>query len=131
MASERILIADDDPVICRLLEVNFRLAGFRTETVTSGRAALDSATSDPPDALVLDVMMPGMDGWEVCRVLRDHPDTADLPVVVLSARLWGKDRERGYALGVKGFVAKPFDPADLVSEVRRVLGSDAGEGDGP
>jgi DNA-binding response OmpR family regulator len=117
----RVLLVDDDPVILRLLEVNFRLDGFDTSTATRGEDALARAVEWKPDMVVLDVMMPGLDGWEVCRRLREHQDLADVPVVFLSARAQDDDRMRGYALGVVEYVTKPFDPASLVEIVRRHL----------
>lgn len=128
MAKRCILIVDDDAVIRKLLAVNLRLAGFAVETAVSGAEAMDKVRSDPPDSVVLDLMMPGMDGWEVCRMLKEEPEFAKIPIVLLSARVWGKDRERGYALGVSEFITKPFDPADLVDAVRRALAADHGEG---
>jgi CheY-like chemotaxis protein len=117
----RVLLVDDDPVIRRLLEVNFRLEDFHVRTASGGEEALEKAAEERPDVVVLDVMMPGLDGWEVCARLRKDPKTADIPVVFLSARAQDDDRSRGYALGVVEYVAKPFDPADLIAVVRRHL----------
>jgi len=122
---QRVLIVDDDRVILRLLQVNFRLEGFDVETASRGDEALEKAGTYRPDAVVLDVMMPGIDGWEVCRRLKEDPDMKDVPVVFLSARAQDEDRERGYALGVVDYVTKPFDPAHLVAIVRRSLGGPA------
>ncbi len=121
-----MLIVDDDPVIVRLLQVNFRLEGFTVDTASKGDEALEKALADPPDVLLLDVMMPVYDGWEVCRRLREHEATARVPVVFLSARAQDEDRARGYALGVVEYVTKPFDPAELVEIVRRTLAERAG-----
>jgi len=117
----RILIVDDDPVIVRLLQINFRLVGYDVDTAFRGEEALERIHEDLPDAIVLDVMMPGIDGWEVCRQLKASPTLRHVPVVVLSARTQDEDRDRGYALGVEEYVTKPFDPADLVEIVRRAL----------
>ena len=117
----RVLLVDDDPVILRLLEVNFRLDGFDTQTATRGEDALSRAVDWIPDMIVLDVMMPGLDGWEVARRLREHEQLASVPVVFLSARAQEDDRMRGYALGVVEYVTKPFDPSTLVEIVRRHL----------
>ena len=121
-----MLLVDDESVILRLLEVNFRLAGFEVQTATGGDEALASAADRRPDVAVLDVMLPGLSGFEVCERLRAAPATADLPIVMLSARTQDEDRERSYALGVKAYVTKPFEPADLVEVVRRALESPAG-----
>jgi DNA-binding response OmpR family regulator len=123
----RILLVDDDPVIVRLLQLNFRLEGFEVETASRGDEALERAVATAPDAIVLDVMMPGLDGWEVCRRLKQTPGFEGTPIVFLSARTGDEDRQRGYALGVVSYVTKPFDPQELVAVVRRAI-EDAGTG---
>ena len=114
MASTRILIADDDPVILRLLEVNFSLEGFHVDTAVRGEQVLEQVGRERPDLVILDVMMPGMDGWEVCERLKEDPATAELPVIFLSARTQEHDMERGRKLGVSAYVTKPFDPEELI-----------------
>jgi DNA-binding response OmpR family regulator len=120
-AAPRILIVDDDPVIVRLLQINFRLDGYEVDTASRGEEALERVRVHRPDVVVLDVMMPGIDGWEVCRRLKETPGAKHLPVIFLSARAQDEDRQRGYALGVDEYVTKPFDPAHLVEIVRRSL----------
>jgi DNA-binding response OmpR family regulator len=117
----RILIVDDDAVIVRLLQINFRLEGYEVDTASHGEEALERVRAHRPDAVVLDVMMPGIDGWEVCRRLKEAPDVKHVPVIFLSARAQDEDRQRGYALGVDEYVTKPFDPSHLVEIVRRSL----------
>ncbi len=117
----RVLIVDDDPVILRLLQVNFRLEGYEVQTASRGHEVLQKAREWRPEIVILDVMMPGIDGWEVCRRLKEDPDIGSVPVIFLSARAQDEDRERGYALGVVEYVTKPFDPAHLVGIVRRTL----------
>jgi CheY-like chemotaxis protein len=123
----RILAVDDDPVILRLLQVNFRLEGYDVVTASRGDEAIRLAREQLPEVIVLDVMMPGIDGYEVCRALKEDPTTAGAPVIFLSARAQDADRDQGYALGVVAYVTKPFDPAQLVDVVRRAL-TDAGPG---
>ena len=82
----RVLLVDDDPVIVRLLDVNFRLEGFEVDTASRGELALERAVATSPDAVVLDVMLPGFDGYEVCRRLRAEPGFANTPVILLTAR---------------------------------------------
>jgi CheY-like chemotaxis protein len=120
-AAPRVLIVDDDPVILRLLQINFRLEGYEVDTATRGEEALERARSDRPDVVVLDVMMPGIDGWEVCRRLKETPEARNIPIIFLSARAQDEDRERSYALGVDEYVTKPFDPSHLAEIVRRLL----------
>jgi len=110
----RVLIADDDPVILRLLEVNFSLEGFDVVTADRGEGVLEQVERERPDLIILDVMMPGMDGWEVCERLKEDPETAELPIIFLSARTQEHDRERGHKLGVSAYVTKPFDPEELI-----------------
>jgi DNA-binding response OmpR family regulator len=119
----RVLLVDDDPAMLRLLEVNFRLEGFETVTATRGEEAVDAVRADPPDAVVLDVMLPGMDGHEVVRTIRDEPAAATLPVVFLTGRSTDDDpRFEGPGIAVLG---KPFDPQELVALVRAGIGAPA------
>ncbi len=117
----RILIVDDDPVISRLLEINFLLEGFEVDSAPGGEEALRRVDEVVPDLVILDVMMPGLDGFEVRRRLNELPAMRDVPCIFLSARAQDEDRTRGYALGVEEYVTKPFDPAHLVEIVRRTL----------
>jgi DNA-binding response OmpR family regulator len=116
-----VLVADDDPVIVRLLELNFRLGGFRVSTATRGDQAVDLAVARTPDAIVLDVSMPGIDGYEACRRLREDHHLDGLPIVLLTAHSQDEDLDRGYALGIVAYVTKPFDPQVLVATVRGAL----------
>lgn len=126
----KILVSDDDPVILRLLQVNFGLEGFEVQTATQGEDALQRAKEMGPDVILLDVMMPGLDGWEVCRRLKEDEGLANTPVVFLSARAQDEDRQRGYELGVAAYVTKPFDPSRLIKLVRQLVG-EASEGEAP
>jgi len=120
-AQARILVADDDPVIVRLLQVNFRLEGYDVETAAHGEECLQKARDLQPALILLDVMMPGVDGWEVARQLKEDDATKDIPVFFLSARAQDEDRRRGLELGVTDYVTKPFDPGELVGLVQRTL----------
>jgi len=123
-ASTKILVADDDPVILRLLQVNFGLEGFEVHTASRGEEALERAREMHPDIILLDVMMPGLDGWAVCQRLKEDERFTDTPIVFLSARAQDEDRKRGYGLGVAAYVTKPFDPGRLVELVRRLISAD-------
>jgi DNA-binding response OmpR family regulator len=120
-SAPRLLLVDDDPIIVRLLEVNFRLEGFTIQTASRGDDALELALATTPDVVILDMMLPGMTGDEVCRRMRDAPALADVPVVFLTARETDEVRAHGYALGMVDFISKPFDPVALVETVRRML----------
>jgi DNA-binding response OmpR family regulator len=120
-AAPRLLLVDDDPIIVRLLEVNFRLEGFTIQTAGRGDDALQLALSTTPDVVILDMMLPGLTGDEVCRRMREIPALASVPVVFLTARETDDVRAQGYALGMVDFISKPFDPVALVETVRRML----------
>jgi CheY-like chemotaxis protein len=116
-ATTRVLLADDDPILQRLLEVNFRVAGIEVESVGRGDDALARAVAAPPDALILDATMPGMDGHEVYRRIREEPGLAALPVIFLTGR--SPEEFAAYAGAHVRVVTKPFDPAEVVELVRR------------
>lgn len=113
-------MADDDPVILRLLEVNLGLEGFDVDTASRGEEALTKARETQPALILLDVMMPGLNGWDVARELKADPNTADVPVVLLSARTQEEDRRRGQELGADAYITKPFDPSELAETIRRL-----------
>jgi DNA-binding response OmpR family regulator len=115
-----VLAVDDDPVILRLIEVNLSLEGFRVETATGGEDLLARARDVAPQVILLDVMMPGMTGWDVAQRLKEDGATSGIPIVFLSARTQEEDRRRGEDLGVAAYVSKPFDPTELVHTIRRV-----------
>ena len=112
------MLVDDDPAMLRLLEINFRLEGFQTSTASHGEEALATLAADPPDVVVLDVMLPGIDGREVHRRMRAVPALASVPVVFLTGRALDEDATSDGAV----FVGKPFDPAVLVRIVRDLAG---------
>jgi DNA-binding response OmpR family regulator len=122
----KVLLVDDEKSILMMLEVNFRAAGFDVVTATSGAGALEMAVTARPDAVVLDLGLPDLDGWEVVKRLRELDGVASTPVVVLS----GTDRNdalvRGYASTVEAYVTKPVEPDELVQIVRRVLARSGG-----
>jgi DNA-binding response OmpR family regulator len=118
----KVLAVDDDPVILRLIEVNLSLEGFEVALAAGGDDALAKAREVDPDVILLDVMMPGVTGWDVARRLKDDSATTATPLVFLSARTQEDDRRKGQQLGVAAFVSKPFDPVELVETIRRVAG---------
>jgi DNA-binding response OmpR family regulator len=114
----RILVVDDDVNVSEVVERYLRREGFEVETVADGRLAVDRALAEPPDLVVLDLMLPGLDGLEVCRRLRA---LAPVPVIMLTARGDESDRVIGLELGADDYVAKPFSPKELVARIRAVL----------
>jgi two-component system OmpR family response regulator len=114
-----VLLVDDDSVILHLLEVNFRLEGFTVTTASRGEQAVQRATTLPPDAVVCDVMMPGLDGFEVLDQVRATPGLGSVPFIFLTGRAVEDDRERISLLDRVDLVSKPFDAVDLIATVRR------------
>ena len=117
----RILIVEDDPDIAQLVARYLDKAGFTTEIVTSGRDALQLVSANPPDLLVLDLMLPHVDGLEVCRMLRAGATTSAMPIIMLTARAEESERIVGLELGADDYLAKPFSPGELVARVRALL----------
>jgi CheY-like chemotaxis protein len=113
----KVLAVDDDPVIQRLLQVNLEMEGYEVALASDGVEALEQARSFRPDIVLLDIMMPRKDGWQVCAELKQDPDLADTPVVFLSARAQDDDLQRGTELGADAYITKPFDPIDLLELV--------------
>jgi DNA-binding response OmpR family regulator len=117
-----ILIVDDEDDVLDLLTVVFQTEGFRTLGASDGPNALALAYDEVPDVILLDVMMPEMDGWQVLRALKVEERTAGIPVAMLSARTEGRDKIIGLQEGAVSYVEKPFSPAEVVAEVRSILG---------
>ena len=118
---ERVLIVDDDPDILRLVRYNLMQAGFDVVTAEDGRKALESVQKHPPDLIILDLMLPDVDGMEVCRTLRQRENSRRIPVVMLTARGEEIDRVVGFELGADDYVMKPFSPRELVLRVKSIF----------
>jgi two-component system phosphate regulon response regulator PhoB len=116
-----ILVADDDMDIRDLVAFKLEQAGFDVTAVDNGLAALTAARLEPPDLVVLDVMMPGMSGIDVCRELRNDRSTSGLPIILLTARAQEGDVEVGFGAGADDYIVKPFSPRELVTRVEAVL----------
>jgi len=121
VSAKKILIVDDDAFIRRPLEFILREEGFLPVTAVDGEDGLAKLESVRPDLIVLDVMMPGMDGFDVCRHVRTDPRFASIPVVLLTAKGQESDRERGLAAGATLFMSKPYSPSEMVRRVREIL----------
>jgi DNA-binding response OmpR family regulator len=117
-----VLLAEDDPHIRRVSEVALRRDGFDVMTVADGTEALQLLEDRLFDLVVLDGMMPNLDGLEVCRRIKGNPRTAGVPVIMLSARSQSSDEEAGREAGAIGYIRKPFDALSLGGEVRRLCG---------
>ncbi len=121
MSNISILVADDEPDVRALVSANLHSAGFHVIKADDGDSALSKARSQSPALAVLDVMMPGMTGMEVCRTLRADPLTAGIAIVLLSAKTDEVDRILGFEFGADDYVTKPFSPRELVLRVQSIL----------
>jgi two-component system phosphate regulon response regulator PhoB len=121
----RILIVDDDPDLRRLIDMRMRLSAIEAISVTDGLAALDFLSREEVDAVVLDVMLPGISGLETCRRIREELRLFDLPVIMLIARARPADVEEGMAVGATDYIIKPFSPRELLMRLQSRLGSAA------
>src|SRR5438093_4641411 len=119
--SSRVLIAEDEPDIRELVVHHLKREGYQVSAAASGEEALRQVLSVPPDLVLLDLMMPAMDGLEVCRRLRQDPSTVTLPIVMLTAKGDEVDRVLGLEIGADDYVVKPFSPKELLARVRAVL----------
>lgn len=117
-----ILVVDDDPDIRALVALKLSTAGHKVELAADGHGALRSVSNQVPDLVVLDVGMPGMSGFDVCRALRQQEATAKIPVMLLTAKAQESDVQTGFASGADDYIAKPFSPRELLSRVEAVLG---------
>lgn len=119
----RVLIVDDEQAIRLVCRVNLRTAGFETLEASDGATALALARSERPDLILLDIMLPGLDGWSVAEELAGAEETREIPIVFLSARSDRVDVRRGYDLGGVGYITKPFDATSLPDLVARTIDS--------
>jgi len=120
--AHKILVVDDEPNIVISLEFLMKQAGFEVRAVEDGEAALAAIAQDPPDLVLLDVMMPKKDGYEVCQTVRANPDWKAVKIIMLTAKGRDVEREKGLALGADDYITKPFATRDLVEKVRELLG---------
>lgn len=117
----KILVADDEAFMLRLLEMTLKKGGYNVVSCRDGKEALAAAASAPPRLIVLDIMMPGLDGLGALRQLKENPATSDIPVVVLSAKGHALTRVEAETAGAVLFLAKPFSPNQLLGEVQKIL----------
>lgn len=119
--AKRVLVVDDQQDIRLMCRVNLALEGYEVVEATDGAQALEMIAATPPDLVLLDVMMPGIDGWEVLDTLQADPALAEIPVVMLTARVRREDELRGWTAGASDYLSKPFNPSALTDVVNRVL----------
>jgi DNA-binding response OmpR family regulator len=113
----RILVVDDEPDLLMLLEEHLSQEGFQVLTASAGMQAISKARAEQPDLILLDVMMPGVSGFDVCNILQDFPETAEIPIIFLTAITETKRKVMGLNLGADDYITKPFDLRELTARV--------------
>lgn len=129
--AQRILVVDDDKQIVRLVRSYLEQAGYHVLTAHNGEMALHTIRRERPDLIVLDLMLPDRDGWEITRIVRSDPNLAALPIIMLTARIEDTDKIIGLELGADDYITKPFNPREVVARVRAVLRRAAGNATQP
>src|SRR6266487_1809483 len=119
--AESVLVVDDDPDVARFVEVNLRSAGYDVAVASNGEEALDRAAELRPDLVLLDVMMPKLDGFEVAQRLRRDPRTSSTSIIMLTAKALSSDKVLGLSSGADDYIIKPFDPVELLARVKGTL----------
>ena len=123
--AKKILAVDDERHIVRLVQINLEKEGYEVVTASNGREALEKVDSEKPDLVLMDIMMPEMDGFEALKRLKDNSATAGIPVIMLTAKAQDADVFRGWQSGVDLYLTKPFNPMELITFVKRIFESQA------
>ena len=126
MSRGRILVVDDEIYIVHILEFSLTMEGYTVITASNGEEALQAIERERPDLVVLDIMMPKLDGYEVCRRLRENEEFRALPVILLSAKGRAIDREAGLAAGADAYITKPFSPRKLLEKIKELSVTEEG-----
>ena len=121
MSENKILIVEDDHDIVEMVEYNLKEEGYETISALNGEDGLRLAKKENPDLIILDIMLPIIDGFEVCRILKNEKVTADIPVIILSAKSQETDKVVGLELGADDYITKPFSPRELIARIRAIL----------
>lgn len=129
LAAKRILVVDDQPDIRLMCRVNLALEGYEVIEAGDGEAGIDAVRRERPDLVLLDVMMPGVDGWQMLDEIKSDPRLNTIPVILLTARVQREDEIRGWSSGAAEYLSKPFNPSSLSDVVRRVLSPSESEAD--
>ena len=118
MATEKILIVDDEENICELLRLYLEKEGYATAVITDGSGAINAFNTEKPDLVLLDIMLPGLDGWQICREIRK---TSGVPIIMLTAKSETFDKVLGLELGADDYITKPFEPKEVIARIKAVL----------
>jgi DNA-binding response OmpR family regulator len=121
MKKGRILVVDDEVNITQILQFSIGAEGFEVLTAQNGEEAIEKARREQPDLIILDIMMPKIDGYEACRILKANPLTRHIPVVLLTAKGREIDKRLGYEVGATDYIVKPFSPNKLIERIHRLL----------
>ena len=127
MAKGRILVVDDEIYIVHILDFSLGMEGYEVLTALDGEQALEKARQEHPDLIVLDIMMPKLDGYETCKMLKAEPGTKDIPVILLSAKGRNVDQKIGFEVGADDYITKPFSPRKLVERINAILGQSSSQ----
>jgi two-component system alkaline phosphatase synthesis response regulator PhoP len=122
MAKGKILVVDDEIYIVHILDFSLGMEGYEVLTALDGEQAVERARAEHPDLIVLDIMMPKLDGYETCKLLKADPATKDIPVILLSAKGRNVDQKVGFEVGANDYITKPFSPRKLVERINVLLG---------
>ena len=118
MATEKILIVDDEENICELLRLYLEKEGYAVAVITNGSDAINAFNTEKPDLVLLDIMLPGLDGWQICREIRK---TSGVPIIMLTAKSETFDKVLGLELGADDYITKPFEPKEVIARIKAVL----------
>ena len=121
LTKKKILVVDDEKALVSLVTLHMQMAGYEVFFANDGWSALDICKRDKPDLVILDLMLPKLNGWEVCRRIKEDDSIKDIAVLMLSARSEVDDKVRGFNVGADDYVTKPFSPKELVARVKRIL----------
>lgn len=122
MSKGKILVVDDEVYIVHILDFSLGMEGYEVVTALDGEQALGKVKTEEPDLIVLDIMMPKLDGYETCRMLKSDPETKHIPVILLSAKGRNVDQKMGFQVGADDYITKPFSPKKLVERINLILG---------
>ena len=127
MAKGKILVVDDEIYIVHILDFSLGMEGYEVLTALDGEQAVEKARAEHPDLIVLDIMMPKLDGYETCKILKAGDDTKNIPVILLSAKGRNVDQKIGFEVGADDYITKPFSPRKLVERINALLGQSSSQ----
>jgi two-component system alkaline phosphatase synthesis response regulator PhoP len=127
MSKGKILVVDDEIYIVHILDFSLGMEGYEVVTALDGEQALEKMKTEKPDLIVLDIMMPKLDGYEVCKAVKADPATKQIPVILLSAKGRNVDQSMGFEVGADDYITKPFSPRKLVERINQLLGQTVGD----